>query len=968
MHKIASNKEFRKALIAIALVGLMVIGPLGIMQKGSAAAPVDRGTRDQLILRVAMQDDIKTLNPISAGDVWTWNVIGWMFDGLTWRNSSNHDHVEPWAVDYFHHGSESTWDTSVGYPDNDKNTDYRNWTAKLTHGIKQVTTADGKTHTIQAIKWHDWQQFDTNGDGILDDTDATEKQGLVWAHDVIFSMRLVAHAPRYAGGVECVVARNDNGSMMYGSQLPANGTIQMINWDGTTVTKIPGAWVDLSAQKAYPDLPVIYVWSDKDDLTLHYFLTHNYPDFTVDTINPLVVPERIWKDHISANSHSGDPTWDDPKAIISFGPFKFGTWDKQGQVSRIDTFRDYFRPEFDQKGRMKPYIDSVLFNIYGTTDAAVMALTSNEVDYIAWAIDPGFIDTIVKDPDLALVRNADLGFFYVAFNMRKPEFGYSGYKEEGGDNPTYNGDYTDVGKQFRVAMAHLIDKQTIVTKFLQGFGSIGTSVVSPVNSQWYNPNIKIYNYDPDEANRILDQYAPDRDGSGYRVLPNRGSSEITMLTPPADYDPIRAQSGLMIQAAAKAAGLNFRSKPTNFGEIVNQIGQHTFDMYMLGWSIPTPLSSATAPCDFFGSKHDVTGGNNYPGYHNKSFDQLCDQMNRELDLNKRIQLSKKMQATIAEDVPYSVLYYRDVLEAYNKKFTGWVPRYGSIFNGDSLKEIRMSPPTNWEISISVPEKVEGGQEVPLDAYLYNKNTNEPISNVEITFSVPSGSYLGSDNTTTTLTAVTDANGKAEVMLTPVVPAGNTSISLTISASAYDEVADAPVKSIKTITVLPPVSSERNIEIQFLNAPASGIITIASGTPFNLQFKVVNANNPEEEYGELVNGTGVDIVAVPTPTSGASIEKSSFSNGVWTYTFTGTAAEGQTAVFVVTITATLMENNTQVPTHNDIQFTVTGPQKHIGNGGGGGSGGSTPSIGIIPILVSVGIAAVAYNQYRRKRRK
>ncbi|MCK4267085.1 MAG: hypothetical protein KAX31_07365, partial [Thermoplasmata archaeon] len=53
------------------------------MVLSSMAAVMADGTRqdDELILRVAMQDDLKTTNPLTAGDVWTWNVIGYLYDG-----------------------------------------------------------------------------------------------------------------------------------------------------------------------------------------------------------------------------------------------------------------------------------------------------------------------------------------------------------------------------------------------------------------------------------------------------------------------------------------------------------------------------------------------------------------------------------------------------------------------------------------------------------------------------------------------------------------------------------------------------------------------------------------------------------------------------------------------------------------------------------------------------------------------
>ncbi len=904
-----------KAIVALALVALMAATPFASAQ--AHTQPATRADTGELVLRVAMQDDIKTLNMLSAGDVWTWNVIGWVFDGLTWQNASNNDHVEPWAAESFHHGPESTW-SDKPYPDNDDNDDYQNWTVKLRDGIK----------------WHDWES-------------QTGDDQYVKAHDVIFSLRLAADVSRYAGGIDCVVARDANGNMIYGRDIS---------------DKIPGGiykgpngdWaegVDVSDQTNYGDLPVVLVTADSDDLTLHYRLMKTYADFPIDTLNALIVPERIWSTHIADKL-----TWSDPQGLISFGQYKFDFWNEQSQISRIDTFRDYFRPEYDPiTGQQKPYIDGILFKVYGTTDAAVMALTSDEVDFIAWAIDPGFIDTINSDPHLTLVRNSDLGFFYVAFNMRKPEFGYAGYDPDdipSGGVPTYNnGNYTDVGKPFRVAFAHIINKQYIVSKFLQGFGSVGTSVVSPVNSFWYNPNIKIYNYDPEAAKQILDKQGwTDKDGDGWREFPNRGDDEITMMTPPADYDPIRAQSGLLIQQDAQNIGINLKSVPTNFGTIVEQIGTHQFDIYMLGWSIGGPTGSATAPCDFFGSSADG-GGNNYPGYHNESFDKLCEQMNTELDINKRRAIDFQLQDIIAEDVPYSVLYYRDVLEAYNNEFTGWVPRYGTIFNWYSLKELKVQPESNYKIDLSTPTAVNGGSDATFTAYVTDKNTGDPISGATVTFSVDAGNLSST-------TVTTDVNGKAEV--TYSAPKPQNSLGVTVKAVVHDSTNNVDIGVTKFVVVLPPSEITLNID-----TIPKDTISSNSGVPTNLEINVYTGSG--EMLGPMdENMTGVSINIQISP-EGASSTYTGFENGAWQYQFTGAADEGKTAQYTITITATYKQDNTTVSSASkQVTFTVIGPEPPKPTTGGNETTTTTPALGIIPMVFAVSFAAVVYTVYRKKR--
>ncbi len=821
--------------IAFSIVVLMLISAFPVQGEAGQDTRAD----NELILRVAIQEDIKTLNYLSANDVWTWDVIGWVFDGLTWRNSSNNDHIEPWAAEWFHHGPNSTWATEP-YADNDNNDDFLNWTVKLREGIK----------------WHDWEN-------------QTGEDRYVMAHDVIFSMRMEAKSPRYRQSLRCLTALNPDGTTMYGRDIERNTT------DGVILG------VNVSYQSEYPDLPVILAES-KDPLTMHFRLMAPYADFTYDTLKNPIVPERIWKEHIEDIL-----TWSDPEALISFGPFKFDFWDHQHEISRIDTFRDYFRPEYDPiTGEQKPYIDAIFFKVYGTTDAAIMALSSDKVDYIAWAIDPAFIDTINKDSHLTLVRNSDLGFFYVAFNMRKPEFGYAGYDPNDVMDgiPTYNGNYTDVGKPFRVAMAHIINKQYMVSRFLQGFGSVGTSVVSPMNSYWYNPEVKTYEYDREEAERILDEQGwNDTDGDGWRELPYRGDDEITLFTPP--YEPVCThQSTLLIETDARAVGINLKELPTNFGTMVEMIENHEFDMYMLGWSIADPTDSASAPCDLFSSYTDGDG-NNYVGYHNESFDRLCEEFNSEMNMEKRRDIGYQLQDAIAEDVPYSVLYYKDVLEVYNNHLTGWVPRYGSVFNRESVMNLRYREDVDYELDLSVPKSVNGGKDATFTAYVSDRNTGDPVPRATVRFYVDDGDFSPKE-------VMTDMQGMAE--LTYHAPEMESVTEVKVSATLVVEGVDY-IRTYRYMTVLPPVEVVLNME----SVPAD-MLTVHSDIPYALDIRISTGMGdvlgPPDE-----NGTGV-VLDIGTVPEGASVEYSGYDNGTFRYSVLSHAPEGSTKYYSITISA------------------------------------------------------------------
>ncbi len=867
------------------IVALLMLSTIWVPQSG-----ISEDSRDgETILNVVIRDDLMGYNPLVLNDVWSWKVIGWVFDGLVWRNITNNEHIEPWAAEWFHHGPESTWDTSVGYPDYDNNTDYRNWTLKLRDGIK----------------WHDWQS--QSGD-----------DRYVRAHDVIFSLRLMADVPRYAGRIDCLVARNPNGSIMYGRDLPENGTIRLISWDGENVTQLP-IWMNLSSQRQYPNLPVVYVWADSDDLTLHYYLTYDFVDFSWRTLSLPTFPERIWKDHVDEKL-----TWNSPSCLINFGPFMFDKWNFTNESGMIRTFRNYFHVEYDEFGRAKPYIDGIRFKTMRSTDVAIQMLQSGEADYIAWSIDPSYIDTIQQDRHLTLVRGADMGFRYIGFNMRMPDFGYAGYDPHDVDNgvPKYDGNYTDIGKPFRIAMAHLADKQTMVQTYLHGFGTVGASVVSPINNFWYNPNIRIYGYNETKAVEILDSYAPDTDGNGIRELPFIGEDEIRLLFPAQDYDPPCTHEGMLFESIAQSVGIHLVYAPTFESEIMERVENHDFQMYISDWHASDPIFSLETPYYMFSSYNDGKGYN-YVGYHNRSFDRLCMQFMREGNVNARRNLAYRMQETIAEDVPAIVLYYRDDLYAYSNRLVHFgFDRY-SIMN-TMISDCTPNSPI--KLSISIPSNMVSGESYDIRVYAYDASTSSPIDEMNVSLTVSSGS-LSSEY------ATTDSYGIASVKYTAPEVDENTTVYIEVQGTYKGAATCSETKAV----VMPYMPSSDGVGIKIEMNPRGVIFVnkIFEGENFTVPITIrVRNTSTMELLGEYNNSTGNGVVLniSVVPQDAKANMSISYKNRTWTLYFHGNSSRN-CSLYHIDIGATSYLMHIPVSSDNDYiaiaikEGTIGPPPKH-----------------------------------------
>ena len=86
-------------------------------------------------------------------------------------------------------------------------------------------------------------------------------------------------------------------------------------------------------------------------------------------------------------------------------------------------------------------------------------------------------------------------------------------------------------KQFRQALAHSIDKDTIISDVQHGLGYPQWASISPAAGDFHNPNVLRYEYDPDKARQILDGMGwMDTDGDGVREDDKGNEIEFSLVT------------------------------------------------------------------------------------------------------------------------------------------------------------------------------------------------------------------------------------------------------------------------------------------------------------------------------------------------------------------------------------------------------------------------------------------------------
>ena len=418
-----------------------------------------------------------------------------------------------------------------------------------------------------------------------------------------------------------------------------------------------------------------------DKETVKFYLSEPQAIFVTRTLTTPIVQKKQWEDVITKAKGDEKPLRSllrhKVKMPIGSGPFTLKDW-RSGAYVYVTKNKLFFGSGKTISGRLLgPYIDGIIFKVYGTSDAAILALKKGSIDMFWWGIQPGYMEDLKANPEMEIFTNEKSALYYLGFNVRKPPFNDA---------------------NLRRAAATLVGEDFIIKRILQGYGVKMYSIIPPGNTFWYCPDVPKYGVGLTREERIKTAYKMLSDagytwqippiddagnvvnGEGIMTPDGKLMDKFTILTPPADYDPHRAMCGMMMQEWLRMLGIPAYSKPMAFGALIEQVKvRRDFDAFILGYG-----SLSLDPDylrNFFISTNNKTRGWNMSGYNNPAFDKLANKSAETMNRDQRRKLIWEMQKIIMGDVPYMPLYNPKLIEATRKgKFAGWVQMLGGIGN------------------------------------------------------------------------------------------------------------------------------------------------------------------------------------------------------------------------------------------------------------------------------------------------
>ena len=212
----------------------------------------------------------------------------------------------------------------------------------------------------------------------------------------------------------------------------------------------------------------------------------------------------------------------------------------------------------------------------------------------------------------------------------------------------------------RTAMAMAIDKEELVDKVLQGYGTPASGIVTPASApaiyHWEPTEEEEIPFDPDGANQLLDDAGyEDTDDDGVREMPGGGEPlRFRYFIRSENDDTVKASQ--FIKGWFEDIGVATDVQALSDNKLTQEVLNGEYDLFHWGW-FPDPdpdfiLSIFT--CDQRPPNPDeYRNSDSY--YCNPEIDAMYEEQKTILDVEQRAELVHEMQRIIYQDVPYIVL-------------------------------------------------------------------------------------------------------------------------------------------------------------------------------------------------------------------------------------------------------------------------------------------------------------------------
>ncbi len=295
------------------------------------------------------------------------------------------------------------------------------------------------------------------------------------------------------------------------------------------------------------------------------------------------------------------------------------------------------------KGKRVPQLDRVEISIIEESQPRWLAFLSGELDTVklpyefnSTAVPGGKIAPNLGKLGMTATHEVEAATTYTYFNMKDPTFG--GYTPE------------KIALRRAVLLAYDVDAEINIVR---NGNAIKAETPVPPGVLGYDPTFKLgQNYDPAKAKALLDMYGYiDRDGDGYRELPDGSPLTLIYATTPAQLDKLYTE---LWKKNMDAVGIRMRPLIEKWPDLRKKSKLGQLQSWFLSWGADYPDGE-----NFFQLLYGPNAGSSNDGdFRLPAYDKLYEQAVAIPASPARTKIYQEMSKLIAAYVPWKLHTHR----------------------------------------------------------------------------------------------------------------------------------------------------------------------------------------------------------------------------------------------------------------------------------------------------------------------
>lgn len=317
------------------------------------------------------------------------------------------------------------------------------------------------------------------------------------------------------------------------------------------------------------------------------------------------------------------------KTPVGTGPFKLVSFTSDQDV-QLTAFDEYFGG--------KPSVPAIRVKIVPDNSTREAEFRKGSADAgINLDLEPVTVEQLKKAPGVKVIQSDGTNLAHLGINTTDPVL-------------------KDV--KVRQAIAYGIDRDALIRDLFLGQAKPANSVL-PVNQWAYEPDVTVYNYDPEKAKKLLDEAGKKQTGDAPRFKLTLKTSSIS----------ISKKVGEVMQEQLRKIGIDLAIQSLENQKLTQDITEGNFQLYyrqMVGANQSTDMFKFA-----YHTKSIPPNGQNRMRYSNPKLDKLIDEA-MLAPADQRKAMYSEIQKILATDVPQIYLWYPAAITVHRDRSTGLV--------------------------------------------------------------------------------------------------------------------------------------------------------------------------------------------------------------------------------------------------------------------------------------------------------